>query len=110
MAPNGSFIAVWESDHASAIPHDAPEIFARRFDAYLPQKRWQRGPTMMHLPDMTVLIIGVGGSGSEASKQCAAFGMRVLGCDPRTTAPAPGMAELFTPDALPDRIGEADFR
>ena len=83
--------------------------FARRFDSYLPQKRWQRGPTMIHLPDTTVLIVGVGGSGSEASKQCAAFGMRVLGCDPRTAEPAPGMAELFTPDTLPDRIGEADF-
>jgi hypothetical protein len=33
IAPNGSFVAVWESDHTSAIPHDAPEIFARRFDA-----------------------------------------------------------------------------
>jgi len=83
--------------------------FARRFDYYLPQKRWQRGLTMLHLPDMTALIVGVGGSGHEASKQCAAFGMRVLGCDPRTTAPAPGMAELFTPATLPDRIGEADF-
>jgi phosphoglycerate dehydrogenase-like enzyme len=75
--------------------------FARRFDVYLPQKRWQRGPTMVHLPDTTVLIVGVGGSGSEASKQCAAFGMRVLGCDPRTTELAPGMGELFTPDTLP---------
>src|SRR5712671_7628632 len=83
--------------------------FARRFDYYLPQKRWQRGPTMVHLPDTTVLIVGVGGSGREASKQCAAFGMRVLGCDPRTTEPATGMAELFTPATLPDRIGEADF-
>ena len=83
--------------------------FARRFDFYLPQTRWQRGPTMLHLPDMTVLIVGVGGSGSAASAQCAAFGMRVLGCDPRTPAPAPGMAELFPPAMLPDRIGEADF-
>ena len=83
--------------------------FARRFDFYLPQTRWQRGPTMLHLPDMTVLIVGVGGSGSAASAQCAAFGMRVLGCDPRTPAPAPGMAELFPPATLPDRIGEADF-
>jgi D-2-hydroxyacid dehydrogenase (NADP+) len=83
--------------------------FARHFDFYLAQKRWQRGPTMVHLPDTTVLIVGVGGSGREASKQCAAFGMRVLGCDPRTAEPAPGMAELFTPDTLPDRISEADF-
>lgn len=33
VAPNGSFVAVWESDHTSESPHDAPEIFARRFDA-----------------------------------------------------------------------------
>src|SRR5258706_5442988 len=83
--------------------------FARRFDYYLPQKRWQRGPTMVHLPDTTVLIVGGGGSGSEASTQCAAFGMRVLGCDPRTTVLAPGMVELCTPATLPDRIGAADF-
>ncbi len=33
---------------------------------------------MIDLPTQTVLIVGVGGAGSEASKQCAAFGMRVL--------------------------------
>ena len=33
VAPDGSFVAAWESDHASAIFHDRPEIFARRFDA-----------------------------------------------------------------------------
>jgi lactate dehydrogenase-like 2-hydroxyacid dehydrogenase len=48
--------------------------FARRFEHYLPQKRWQRGPGMIDLPTQTVLIVGVGGAGSEASKQCASFG------------------------------------
>lgn len=61
--------------------------FARRFDHYLPQNRWERGPGMAHLPGKTVLIVGVGGSGSEASKQCAVFGMRVLGIDPRVKEP-----------------------
>ena len=83
--------------------------FARRFDHYLPQKRWQRGPGMIDLPSKTVLIIGVGGSGSEASKQCAAFGTRVLGIDPRVKEPPAGMAELSTPDRLEERLGEADF-
>jgi phosphoglycerate dehydrogenase-like enzyme len=83
--------------------------FARRFDHYLPQKRWQRGPGMIDLPGKTVLIVGVGGSGSEASKQCAAFGMRVLGIDPRVKDPPTGMAELGTPDQLEERLGEADF-
>jgi len=83
--------------------------FARRFEHYLPLKRWQRGPGMIDLPTQTVLIVGVGGAGSEASKQCAAFGMRVLGIDPRVTEPPAGMAELSTPDRLEERLGEADF-
>jgi phosphoglycerate dehydrogenase-like enzyme len=83
--------------------------FARRFDHYLPQKHWQRGPGMIHLPGQTVLIVGVGGAGSEASKLCAALGMRVLGIDPRVTEPPAGMAGLDTPDRLEERLGEADF-
>src|SRR6202045_846850 len=59
--------------------------FARRFDHYLPQKRWQRGPQMIDLPEQTVLIVGVGGAGGEASKLCAALAMRVLGIDPQAT-------------------------
>jgi len=83
--------------------------FARRFDHYLPQREWKRGPAMMDLPAMTVLIVGVGGAGAEAAKLCAALGMRVLGADPRVKAAPPGMAELFTPDRLAERLGEADF-
>ena len=83
--------------------------FARRFEHYLPQKRWERGPGMIHLPGQTVLIVGVGGAGSEASKLCAALGMRVLGIDPRVKEPPAGMAELSTPDRLEERLGKADF-
>src|SRR5215471_19026415 len=83
--------------------------FARRFDHYLPQKRWQRGPQMIDLPAQTVLIVGVGGAGGEASKLCAAFGMRVLGIDPRVTEAPPGMNDLAGPDKLKSRLGEADF-
>jgi phosphoglycerate dehydrogenase-like enzyme len=83
--------------------------FARRFDHYLPQKRWQRGPQMMDLPAQTVLIVGVGGAGGEASKLCAALGMRVLGIDPRVTERPAGMGDLATPDRLEERLGEADF-
>ena len=74
--------------------------FARRFDHYLPQKRWLRGPEMIDLPEKTVLIVGVGGAGGEASKLCAALGMRVLGIDPRVTEPPVGMADLATTDRL----------
>ena len=64
---------------------------------------------MIDLPEKTVLIVGVGGAGGEASKLCAALGMRVLGIDPRVTEPPVGMADLATPDRLEERLGEADF-
>jgi phosphoglycerate dehydrogenase-like enzyme len=83
--------------------------FARRFDHYLPQQQWQRGPGMIDLPTKTVLIVGVGGAGREAAKLCAAFGMRVLGIDPRVTDPPAGMADLASPDRLEECLGEADF-
>jgi phosphoglycerate dehydrogenase-like enzyme len=83
--------------------------FARRFDHYLPQKRWDRGPQMIDLPAQSVLIVGVGGAGGEASKLSAALGMRVLGIDPRVTERPAGMADLATPDRLEERLGEADF-
>jgi phosphoglycerate dehydrogenase-like enzyme len=83
--------------------------FARRFDHYLPQKRWQRGPEMIDLPEMTVLIVGVGGAGAEAAKLCAALGMCVLGIDPRVTERSAGMADLASPSRLEERLSEADF-
>jgi phosphoglycerate dehydrogenase-like enzyme len=97
------------NEHLSAHAVAFLLAFARRFDHYLPQQQWQRGPEMIDLPTKTVLIVGVGGAGSETSKLCAAFGMRVLGADPRVTDPPTGMAELFTPDRLEERLGEADF-
>ena len=97
------------NEHLSAHAVAFVLALARRFDHYLPQKQWQRGPQMIDLPSQTVLIVGVGGAGSEASTLCATLGMRVLGADPRVTDPPTGMAELFTPDRLQERLGEADF-
>ncbi|MBI3302383.1 MAG: D-2-hydroxyacid dehydrogenase, partial [Deltaproteobacteria bacterium] len=97
------------NEHLSAHAVAFLLAFARRFEHYLPQKQWKRGPGIIDLPTKTVLIVGVGGAGSEASKLCATFGMRVLGADPRVTDPPTGMAELFTPDRLAERLSEADF-
>jgi phosphoglycerate dehydrogenase-like enzyme len=97
------------NEHLSAHAVALLLAFARRFEHYLPQKQWKRGPGMIDLPTRTVLIVGVGGAGSETGKLCAALGMRVLGADPRVTEPPAGMVELFTPDRLEARLGEADF-
>lgn len=97
------------NEHLSAHAVAFLLAFSRRFDYYLPLKRWEQGPAPTDLTQQTVLIVGVGGSGREASKQYAAFGLRVLGCEPRPTNLPEGMAELFMPDSLAGRIGEADY-
>jgi D-arabinose 1-dehydrogenase-like Zn-dependent alcohol dehydrogenase len=97
------------NEHLSAHAVAFLLAFARRFEHYLPQKQWKKGPGMIDLPTKTVLIVGVGGAGAEAAKLCAALGMKVLGADPRVTTTPPGVSELFTPERLADRLGEADF-
>jgi phosphoglycerate dehydrogenase-like enzyme len=84
------------NEHLSAHAVAFLLAFARRFEHYLPQRQWKKGPGMIDLPSKTVLIVGVGGAGAEAGKLCAA-------------EPPPGVSELFTPDRLPDRLGDADF-
>jgi phosphoglycerate dehydrogenase-like enzyme len=86
--------------------------FARRFDQYLPRQSeglWRRAQPMIDLPSSTALIVGAGGAGGEAARLCAAFGMRVVGVDPRVCERPEGMAELVTPDHLNEKLGAADF-
>ena len=85
---------------------------SRRLDQYMvqqQQRQWKRAAAPVFLPGSTALIIGVGGSGAEAAKLCAAFGMRVVGVDPKTPEPPPGMAYLHRPEALDGLLGSADF-
>jgi phosphoglycerate dehydrogenase-like enzyme len=64
---------------------------------------------VVHLPESTALIVGVGGIGSEAARHCAHFGMRVLGIDARRESAPEGVAELHRPDALDALLPRADF-
>jgi phosphoglycerate dehydrogenase-like enzyme len=86
--------------------------FAHRFEHYLPQQRertWKRGPGMIELAGKSALIIGVGGAGAETARLCAAFGLSVIGVDPRITVLPAGMRELVQPDRLEAKLGDADF-
>jgi phosphoglycerate dehydrogenase-like enzyme len=58
--------------------------------------------------EMTVLVMGLGGIGSEVTRRLAPFGPTILGVDPKVTTPPPDVAELFTPDQLPDLLPRAD--
>ena len=64
---------------------------------------------VVHLPESTALIVGVGGIGSEAAKHCTHFGMRVIGIDARREDTPAGVAELARPDQLDRLLPEADF-
>lgn len=89
--------------------------FARGFHRYIPQQLrhvWrpaQLDEGVVHLPESSALIVGVGGIGAEAARNCAAFGMRVIGVDERRQDLPEGVAELHPPQDLDSLLPQVDF-
>ncbi len=86
--------------------------FARslhRYHAQQLRKEWRPGQPAINLPEATAVIVGVGGIGGEIARLCAAFGMTVLGVDPRVATPPPGVLELHRPERLADVLPRGDF-
>ena len=86
--------------------------FARGLNVYMPQqlqRQWRTGYKIVHLPDSTAVIVGVGGIGAETARLCSEFGMTVIGVDPRVPEPPPGVAELHRPEALSSVLPRGDF-
>ncbi len=86
--------------------------FSRRLDRsfrHQTDRRWQRDEPMIDLASSTALVVGVGGSGAEAGRLCKAFGMTVLGVDPRVTQAPAGFDELAPADRLDALLPRADF-
>src|SRR5262245_31835360 len=103
------------NDHIGAHIMAFVLAFARGFHHYFPRqvrREWRREPGdsgVIHLPDATALIVGVGGIGSEAARLAAAFGMPVMGVDARRREAPPGVVKLDGPDALDALLPLADF-
>ena len=103
------------NDHIGAHIMAFILAFARGLHQYLPQqlkRQWRPSPNdtgVIHLPEATALIVGVGGIGAEAARLAAAFGMRVIGVDARRREAPPGVAELYGRDALDSLLPRADF-
>ena len=103
------------NDHIGAHIMAFVLAFARGLHRYIPQqlgRQWRKGPQdtgVVHLPEATALIVGVGGIGAEAARLAAAFGMRVIGVDARRREAPPGVAELHGTDALDALLPRADF-
>jgi phosphoglycerate dehydrogenase-like enzyme len=104
------------NDHIGAHIMAFVLAFARGLHRYIPQqlrREWKRERAedagVVHLPESTALIVGVGGIGSEAARLCAAFGMHVMGVDARRREAPPGVMKLDGPDALDALLPLADF-
>jgi len=100
------------NDHISAHIMAFVLAFARGLQVYIPQQTagvWRQSDTALHLPEASAVIVGVGGIGAETARLCSAFGITVLGVDPRLAAPPPGVAELHRPDALDSILPRGDF-
>ncbi len=58
--------------------------------------------------EMTLLVMGLGGIGAEATKRLSALCPRIIGVDPKVEAAPPGVTELARPEQLPDLLPRAD--
>jgi len=83
------------NDHISAHIMAFVLAFARGLHVYIPQqlrREWKKdreNTGVVHLPEATALIVGVGGIGAETARLAAAFGMTVLATDARRALPPP---------------------
>ena len=89
--------------------------FARGLHYYVPRqlrREWRPEPLdsgVVHLPEASALVVGLGGIGAETARLAAAFGMRVTGVDARRREAPPGVLKLDGPDALDSLLPLADF-
>ena len=103
------------NDHIAAHIMAFVLAFARGLHHYFPRqmrREWKREPNdtgVVHLPEATALVVGVGGIGTETARLAAAFGMRVIGVDARRLDAPDSVAELHKPDALDTVLPLADF-
>ena len=105
------------NDHIAAHIMSFVLAFARGLQVYLPQqlrREWkpagrEDADIVIHLPEATALIVGVGGIGGETARLAAAFGMTVIGVDERRIDKPEGVTELHRAAALDSLLPRADF-
>jgi len=62
----------------------------------------------IELQGKTAVVVGVGGIGTQIAIRAQAFGMRVIGVDPRDIPYVPFLQQSVPPDRLDSVLGEAD--
>jgi phosphoglycerate dehydrogenase-like enzyme len=80
------------------------------FIAATNREEWRRPQELVldELEGKTMLVIALGGIGSQVARRAAAFGMQVLATDPKVLERPQYVAELHKPDALHRLLPRAD--
>jgi phosphoglycerate dehydrogenase-like enzyme len=86
---------------------------AQSIDVTLEKQRqrdlsWRGGRPGKRLEGATMLIVGLGGAGTEIARMAHAVGMRVIATDPVNRTPPPFVSHVGLPEELPSLIGQAD--
>jgi phosphoglycerate dehydrogenase-like enzyme len=103
------------NDHVAIHAVALALALARGFHRYLPGQargRWEPVRTadaVVHLPEATVLVVGLGGIGGEIARMMKAFGCRVTATDARVVESPEYVDELRAPDELDDLLPGADI-
>ncbi len=96
------------ADHAFALLLS----LTRQLNQIIPMRtkeEWPRGAFHpVELRGKTALIIGVGGIGQQIAQRANAFGMKVIGVDPKEIPFSPYISKVVPPDRLDTVIPEAD--
>ena len=97
------------ADHVLALVTGFARQMPRSIRQQL-ERRWDpRDYQVIHLPDCTMGIFGLGGIGSAVARRAAAFEMRVIAVDARRTERPAEVAELWPATRLNDLLGQSDF-
>ena len=96
------------ADHAMALLL----ALTRGLNTFFTEKEkehWDReGHELLELQDMTAVVIGVGGIGSQIAQRAHGFGMKVIGVDPKDLPPNINVTRMVYPSQLDTVLPLAD--
>lgn len=102
------------NDHVATHAVAMLLALARGLPRYMRQQaraEWERRidpAAILHLPEATTLVIGVGGVGEAIGAMLRPYGGRILGVDPRRLEAPPAFDALHRPDELDALLPAAD--
>ncbi len=86
--------------------------FTRKINYFIkvqPKEGWERKNfELQELYNKTAVVVGAGGIGSNVARRAKAFGMTVIGVDPKEFPPRLSFDRMVYPDRLDQVIPEAD--